>query len=682
MNIYTLTFSFLCIYSTCFSQENNKAYIKSETEIASSVNIFVRDANNLNYLNSAMIVLGSDTAYTDNLENGLSVFVDVSYSDSLNLDVFLTGYVPKRTFVEIKNEVEEFTLDLTPRGGLTFNIIDSVTNLPVYEAGIVCNEGNGTYITSENGTYYYGSYENLINTYLRYAVSKDGYKTVTDSVFITGATQTEIIKLSASTPFSTLSIDIKKPNGFNAWGIYVTINDETKYTEGETLVFNNVPFDDSIPIKAIHKNNYYLPYYDTLKVNSAYHQFEIQMEHDTINARVRMEAECKGIPIADAMLVINIDTLYSSSSGSYISIKLLKEKYHKYFAFKQGYYPIIDSLYITADESYKTITLSFIKDTVFSFVEFIITDSLGPIKNVNILSDPTSVSNFKLRTDSLGKAKLKTVYCDDSIRYSINKSGYKTTHANTKLLPDSTIYIEKKLDYYIPVKFYNSSSSLSAENACIIINNDTLSINIFGFTSTFVYKPKQYNYKISADGYYDICDSVFISPTDTIVNFNLIQYLFNVKFIIHDDDTPIVDAAISINDDAKNTDENGISIFEYKPKGEYSFSISKEYYKDSVGSFIVENKNIIIEISLSKINGVNSIKPEFNLYPNPINNELYIKNAESSFYKIFSLNGKVVIEGEIETKLFKINTSQLNPGMYYILLESDSYRKAFKLIKE
>ena len=60
-------------------------------------------------------------------------------------------------------------------------------------------------------------------------------------------------------------------------------------------------------------------------------------------------------------------------------------------------------------------------------------------------------------------------------------------------------------------------------------------------------------------------------------------------------------------------------------------------------------------------------KTEFNLYPNPANEDLIISSSKSPFsYKIYSITGEKVLEGESLTAKKELDISQLPSGTYAV----------------
>jgi hypothetical protein len=76
----------------------------------------------------------------------------------------------------------------------------------------------------------------------------------------------------------------------------------------------------------------------------------------------------------------------------------------------------------------------------------------------------------------------------------------------------------------------------------------------------------------------------------------------------------------------------------------------------------------------------------FKFYPNPTNGEIvlnfeYDSNWIGKTFSIVSINGGVVLKGQISNNTLKLDLSQLNPGMYFIQAENGSQKLREKFIK-
>jgi hypothetical protein len=75
---------------------------------------------------------------------------------------------------------------------------------------------------------------------------------------------------------------------------------------------------------------------------------------------------------------------------------------------------------------------------------------------------------------------------------------------------------------------------------------------------------------------------------------------------------------------------------------------------------------------------------EWTIYPNPAKNIVSIKaNSSNSNYKIFSVEGKIVMEGVVKNYFSLVNISKLNSGFYFIhVINHEGFSSKNVLVKE
>ncbi|PKP14838.1 MAG: Por secretion system protein, partial [Bacteroidetes bacterium HGW-Bacteroidetes-23] len=72
---------------------------------------------------------------------------------------------------------------------------------------------------------------------------------------------------------------------------------------------------------------------------------------------------------------------------------------------------------------------------------------------------------------------------------------------------------------------------------------------------------------------------------------------------------------------------------------------------------------------------------QFNIYPNPVSEELYIVHGYNEVdYNLFSVDGKLVQNGLLQG--LKINVSNLQSGLYILQLEVDGKKEIKKIVKK
>jgi hypothetical protein len=87
-----------------------------------------------------------------------------------------------------------------------------------------------------------------------------------------------------------------------------------------------------------------------------------------------------------------------------------------------------------------------------------------------------------------------------------------------------------------------------------------------------------------------------------------------------------------------------------------------------------------IELAVRKISDIN----EFNVYPNPVIDELnieYMGDINGSTVEILDLNGKLIQKHMLTSNKFIVNTKEMNAGIYTILIKTQHKTLKQKLVK-
>ena len=119
------------------------------------------------------------------------------------------------------------------------------------------------------------------------------------------------------------------------------------------------------------------------------------------------------------------------------------------------------------------------------------------------------------------------------------------------------------------------------------------------------------------------------------------------------------------------------------------FSTSDEIVSISMMANTVEDPNgdpnlfneINVSYCMTTVGVENTIfENHYKVFPNPFSNELYIDKLKGHEYIcIYDLLGQQVFEGK---NIDKLNVVDLNPGVYFLIIQSGSQHQSIKLIKQ
>ena len=72
----------------------------------------------------------------------------------------------------------------------------------------------------------------------------------------------------------------------------------------------------------------------------------------------------------------------------------------------------------------------------------------------------------------------------------------------------------------------------------------------------------------------------------------------------------------------------------------------------------------------------------FKLYPNPVNQVLFINGPKIDLLKVVDISGKIVAEiAHIKSNVINLDVSNLENGVYFVLIESGKTSQSLRFIK-
>ncbi len=88
------------------------------------------------------------------------------------------------------------------------------------------------------------------------------------------------------------------------------------------------------------------------------------------------------------------------------------------------------------------------------------------------------------------------------------------------------------------------------------------------------------------------------------------------------------------------------------------------------------------EVTLSIDNDFANEEENINIFPNPVNNLLCVNSMVNAVYRIYDLNGRRVVLGEIMIGMNEIDTALLQSGLYIFNISNDKSSVSKKFLKE
>ena len=147
----------------------------------------------------------------------------------------------------------------------------------------------------------------------------------------------------------------------------------------------------------------------------------------------------------------------------------------------------------------------------------------------------------------------------------------------------------------------------------------------------------------------------YADPTFYLVTFNVSAASGNIG-----------DAEIQINGLTLHTSADGVATINL-PNGSYPFSATLTGYSVEQGVVTVNSANVEVAVFLNT--GIeNLFSKQITVYPNPVEEWLFIKGAKTNAVEIYSIGGALLKRFDEETEMY--NVGSLNAGPYLLKIYS------------
>lgn len=166
----------------------------------------------------------------------------------------------------------------------------------------------------------------------------------------------------------------------------------------------------------------------------------------------------------------------------------------------------------------------------------------------------------------------------------------------------------------------------------------------------------------------------FIMPdhdAHLIANFD--TNAFTVSFVVVDeDDNPIQDAVITLNDNAQAPGEY---VFEGIAAGNYFYTVSKQGYFDHHDSLYLNNQDTSLVVMLIEdiTFMASGLQDKILIFPNPATDRVYINDFNNNIkaIRLYKLNGKLLLTKTInEQGTHILSLTEYRPGIYLLQLDT------------
>jgi hypothetical protein len=275
-----------------------------------------------------------------------------------------------------------------------------------------------------------------------------------------------------------------------------------------------------------------------------------------------------------------------------------------------------------------------------------------------------------------GKVIFENILGKDIKYYSINKDGYLPIESTIgDISSDTTITVLMKK---IPdICFAVSEGTNPIDSVRIVFDGKELFTNDKGYANFINISSGIKKFYAYANRYIDTAGIIVVKDVDACYNLNLRREpTYKLTFVVSDNNGLVENASVSIDNRKKLTNINGEVVVDGLYSGYYGYTICKNGYDTISNNITIDNGDITKQISLTKQMSVILISEEklYKVYPNPLSKNLdlnILSDKIVSGIKLIDYSGRVVYENNTLADKLKINTSELNIGIYILQLTID-----------
>ncbi len=216
--------------------------------------------------------------------------------------------------------------------------------------------------------------------------------------------------------------------------------------------------------------------------------------------------------------------------------------------------------------------------------------------------------------------------------------------------------------YTVTFNIIDILSENPIEGATITINSETLITDENGM-ATIELEDGEYSYSIEKDMYETIEGELEVNGEDILVEVEMLKVEFTVAFNVTDqNDEAIEGATITINEENLTTDENGLASIILN-NGEYEYNVSKDGYDAFVGTLVIDNEDVVLDITLVLTSVEANELLAASIYPNPTDGNFTItlpNRVGRVAIDIYTITGSLIYNNiiDLERSELKLNIKQ------------------------
>lgn len=351
-----------------------------------------------------------------------------------------------------------------------------------------------------------------------------------------------------------------------------------------------------------------------------------------------------------------------TDENGFTAIDLVQPGAKNFSAKRQGYAPVQKSLLISSDTTF-TDTLD--AETYKVNITVKNSDSGDAIENCLVF-----INDDSYYTDSEGKISISDLEYGFYHCYAEFPGFVPLEQIILEIFSDTTInLLIKPKDNTIIFKITDKTSGDPVYRAVVSYSGSIKVTGTDGVCSFAAVPVGTIPYGVSdSQGiYFPLMDSL-IDISDTIIEIQMIRAHAIVMFQVFENQDPLFNADIALNESTGTTDINGTALFYNLPAREkYSYTIAKSGYRTVNDSIFLEI-DTTVNIQLDLISDISTDKSEdFRVFPNPSGDIIFIEShTTNAALRFIDPNGTVLLQTRLESGTSEIDVSSMPSGLYYL----------------
>ncbi|WP_462281489.1 T9SS type A sorting domain-containing protein, partial [Salinivirga cyanobacteriivorans] len=363
---------------------------------------------------------------------------------------------------------------------------------------------------------------------------------------------------------------------------------------------------------------------------------------------------------------INIDGEQLTTGGDGVDSVALVNGTYDYMVSLLGYDTLTGS--VTVADAEQTVEIQLTQSMPYT-VDFTVTDlEATPIEGATLTFGGTDYT-----TDASGLVSVSAPF--GSSVYTVAATGYQTLVGSVVVTESMQKTVELNPLHMLTINVEDAAGT-AIEGATVTIDGMDAQTTDASGVVTYEVIDGTYEATASMEGYVDNSTTVEVAGADASGTITLTG-VYTVTFEVTEDEVPVQNANIEINNTFIATDVDGIATIDLDGGQSYPYTVIYSAYSegDTINNLSADTT---ITINFTGINSVNAL--QFDVYPNPTSGQFTIEAQGQANVTIMNAAGKVV-----ETMVIN-GTQQVNlnvaSGVYFVRMKEADKVGVQRLIVE